>query len=53
MRKMKVSAEDKIYAVSLYLDGDKTQRNIASMFNVSIGSVRQWIRKHLGINLAH
>lgn len=46
MRKMKVSAEDKIYAVSLYLDGDKTQRNIASMFNVSTGSVRQWIRNY-------
>ena len=43
MSKKKVSVEDKIYAVNLYLDGKESQHRIASMFDVSIASVQQWI----------
>ncbi len=46
MSKRKVSVEDKIYAVNLYLDGKESQRRIASMFNVSMASVQQWIRNY-------
>ena len=46
MSKRKVSVEDKIYAVNLYLDGKESQRRIASMFDVSIASVQQWIRNY-------
>lgn len=46
MSKRKISVEDKIYAVNLYLDGKESQRRIASMFNVSIASVQQWIRNY-------
>ena len=35
MSKRKVSVEDKIYAVNLYLDGKESQRRIADMFDVS------------------
>ena len=43
MSKRKVSVEDKIYAVNLYPDGKESQHSIASMFDVSIASVQQWI----------
>ena len=43
MSKRKVSVEDKIYAVNLYLDGKESQRRIADMFDVSLASVQQWI----------
>ncbi len=43
MSKRKVSVEDKIYAVNLYLDGKESQRCIAAMFDVSLSSVQQWI----------
>ena len=43
MSKMKVSVEDKIYAVNLYLDGKESQNRIADMFGVSLASVQQWI----------
>lgn len=43
MFKRKISVEDKIYAVHLYLDGKESQRRIASMFDVSLSSVQQWI----------
>jgi transposase len=46
MSKRKVSVEDKIYAVNLYLDGKESQHRIASMFDVSIASVQQWIRNY-------
>ena len=36
MSKRKVSVEDKIYAVNLYLDGKESQRRIADMFDVSL-----------------
>src|SRR5699024_441283 len=41
-----ISVEDKIYAVHLYLDGKESQRRIASMFDVSLSSVQQWIRNY-------
>ncbi len=46
MSKRKISVEDKIYAVNLYLDGKESQHRIASMFDVSIASVQQWIRNY-------
>ena len=46
MSKRKVSVEDKIYAVNLYLDGKESQRRIADMFDVSFASVQQWIRNY-------
>lgn len=46
MSKRKVSVEDKIYAVNLYLDGKGSQHRIAAMFDVCIASVQQWIRNY-------
>lgn len=46
MSKRKISVEDKIYAVHLYLDGKESQHRIASMFDVSLASVQQWIRNY-------
>ena len=46
MSKRKISAEDKIHAVNLYLDGKESQPRIASMFDVSLASVQQWIRNY-------
>ena len=46
MFKRKVSVEDKIYAVNLYLDGKESQHGIAAMFDVSVASVQQWIRNY-------
>ena len=46
MSKRKISIEDKIYAVNLYLDGKESQRRIADMFDVSLASVQQWIRNY-------
>ena len=46
MSKTKISVEDKIYAVNLYLEKTETQRCIASMFDVSLASVQQWIRNY-------
>lgn len=53
MSKRKVSAEDKIYAVNLYLNGKESQRRIADMFDVSLASVQQWIRNYesMGANV--
>lgn len=52
MPKRKISVEDKIYALHLYLDGKESQHRLASMFDVSLVSVRQWIRKYesLGVD---
>ena len=44
MSEGKVSAEDKIYAVNLYLDGRKSQRQIVVAYGVKPSSVNQWIR---------
>ena len=46
MPKRKISADDKIYAVNLYLDGKESQYRIASMFEVSLAAVQQWIRNY-------
>lgn len=46
MPKKKISAEDKIYAVNLYLDGKESQGRIASLYDVSLASVQQWIRNY-------
>ena len=46
MSKRKISVEDKIYAVHLYLDGKASLRQIASRFNVCLTSVQQWIRNY-------
>ena len=55
MSKRKVSVEDKICAVNLYLDGKESQRRIADMFAVSLASVQQWIRdrKSTRLNSSH
>lgn len=34
MFKNKLSAEDKVYGVNIYLDGKENQRRIASLYNV-------------------
>ena len=46
MSKRKISVEDKLYAVNLYLDGKESQHGIAAMFDVSTASVQQWIRNY-------
>lgn len=46
MFKGKVSAKDKIYAVNLYLDGRKSQRQIAATYGVKPSSVNQWVRNY-------
>ena len=46
MSKRKVSVEDKIYAVNLYLDEKESQQRIAHMFDVSLASVQQLIRNY-------
>ena len=46
MPKRKISTEDKVYAVNLYLDGKTSQYQIASMFNITLASVQQWIRNY-------
>lgn len=46
MSKRNISAEDKIYAVNLYLDGQQSQRQIAKLFEVKPSSVGQWIRNY-------
>lgn len=43
MSNSKVSNEDKLCAVKLYLSGKESQRQIASRLNVSATSVQQWI----------
>lgn len=35
MSKRKISIEDKVYAVNLYLDGKESRNRIVSMFGVS------------------
>ena len=46
MSNTKISVEDKLYAVSLYLDGNESQEKIAAMFGVSQTSFHQWLRNY-------
>lgn len=46
MSKRKISAEEKIAAVNLYLDGKESQRRLAELYGISQVSVRQWIRNY-------
>ena len=46
MPKRKISVEDKLYAVNLYLDEKESQHRIVSMFDVKLASVQQWIRNY-------
>ena len=53
MPKRKISVEDKLYAISQYLDGMGSQRRIVSMFDVSQTSVQQWIRNYESMGQMH
>ena len=46
MSKVKISIEEKINAVNLYLEGKGSHCKIAAMFGVSPSSVQQWIRNY-------
>lgn len=46
MSKRKISAEEKITAVNLYLDGKDSQRRLAERYGISLASVQQWIRNY-------
>ena len=46
MSKERLSAEEKIQAVNLYLNGKESQGRIASMYNVSLASFQQWVRNY-------
>ena len=52
MSNSKVSVKDKLYSVKLYLDGKKSQHQIADVYGVKLSSVQQWIRNYesLGAN---
>lgn len=45
-RKPKVSFEQKLSAVKDYLEGRKTQRQLAKEYNVDHSSVRRWISNY-------
>ena len=48
MSKRKVSVENKIYAVNLYLDGKESQQRIAHMFdNNGFETMNLWEQMHL------
>ncbi|MBQ2887058.1 MAG: transposase [Alphaproteobacteria bacterium] len=46
MSKRNISAEDKIYAVNLYLNGHQSLRKIAALFGVKLSSASQWVRNY-------
>ena len=46
MSKRNISAEDKIYAVNLYLNGHQSLRKIATLFGVKLSSASQWVRNY-------
>lgn len=46
MPKRKISVENKIVAVNLYLDGKESQRQLATIYDVKLSSVQQWIRNY-------
>lgn len=49
MSKKKISAEDKLSAVRQYLDGEGSQKHIASLYGVSQASFQQWLRNYNSI----
>lgn len=46
MYKEKISAEEKITAVNLYLDGKGSQQQIAVSYGISLASFQQWLRNY-------
>ncbi len=46
MHKRKTSAEEKITAVNLYLDGKGSQKQIAASYGISQASFQQWLRNY-------
>ena len=46
MSKIKISIEEKINAINLYLDGKGSLCKIAAIFGVSPSSLQQWIRNY-------
>ena len=46
MCKRKISAEEKITAVNLYLDGKGSQKQIAVSYGISKASFQQWLRNY-------
>ncbi|HHV11611.1 MAG TPA: helix-turn-helix domain-containing protein [Clostridiales bacterium] len=46
MSKGKISAEDKVPAVTLYLDGKGSQKQMATSYGISQASFQQWIRNY-------
>ena len=46
MSNKKISVEDKIYAVKLYLNGIESKYGIVAIFNVNKSSVLQWISNY-------
>lgn len=46
MCKRKISAEEKITAVNLYLDGRGSQKQIAVYYGISKASFQQWVRNY-------
>lgn len=44
MCKRELSAEEKITAVKLYLDGKRSQKQIAVSYGISLASFQQWLR---------
>lgn len=46
MCKRKISAEEKITAVNLYLDGKGSQKQIAVSYGISQASFQQWLRNY-------
>ncbi len=49
MSKRSISAEDKINAVHLYLDGISSQGQIASRYGITKASFQQWLRNYKAI----
>ncbi|WP_425757332.1 helix-turn-helix domain-containing protein [Ihubacter sp. rT4E-8] len=46
MKRKKISSSEKITAVNLYTEGRISQKQLAEMYDVSLSSVRQWIRNY-------
>ena len=46
MSERNISAEDKITAVNLYLNGKNSQKQIASAYGISQAAFQQWIRNY-------
>jgi len=48
----KISAEEKITAVRIYLDGKSSQRQLAKMYGVAQSSIQQWISNYEAMGTA-